>query len=120
MLTPFRSARYTVLTSPNKDETAVHGHGLSLSVFVVLMSRKANFFCVVSALQLSLYVRSMNLHPFYSYTPSPTTEYRDHPSCNTEIDIGLSTILTLHIQCSSTRSSISKTVARHALVFSVV
>ena len=44
MLTPFRSARYTVLTSPNKDETAVHGHGLSLSVFVVLMSRKANFF----------------------------------------------------------------------------
>ena len=41
MLASFRFARYTVLTSPNKDETAVHVHGPSLSVPVVLMSRKA-------------------------------------------------------------------------------
>ena len=33
----FRFARYTVFKSPIKDETAVHGYGLSLSVFVVLM-----------------------------------------------------------------------------------
>ena len=41
VLASFRFARYTVLMSPNKDETAVHGYGLSLSVLVVLMSRKA-------------------------------------------------------------------------------
>ena len=52
MLASFRFARYTLLTSPNKDETAVHGYGLSLSVLVVLISRKANFF---TFLQLCLY-----------------------------------------------------------------
>ena len=35
VLASFRSARYTVLMSPSKDETAVHGYGLSLSVLVV-------------------------------------------------------------------------------------
>ena len=43
VLTSFRTARYTVLMSHNKDETAVHGYGRFLSVLVVLMSRKANF-----------------------------------------------------------------------------
>ena len=52
MLASFRSARYAVLMSPNKDETAVHGYCLSLSVLVVLMSRKANF----SARSISLAV----------------------------------------------------------------
>ena len=33
----------TVLKSPNKDETAVHGCNPSLSVLVALMSCKANF-----------------------------------------------------------------------------
>ena len=42
-LPSFRFARYTILMSPNKDETAVHGYGRSLSVLVVLMSRKPNF-----------------------------------------------------------------------------
>ena len=41
--------RYTVLTSPNKDETAVHCCDPALSVLVVLVSR--NVFHVVSALQ---------------------------------------------------------------------
>ena len=39
-----RFARYTVLTSPNKDETAVHGYGPTLSVLVLLVSLKLNFF----------------------------------------------------------------------------
>ena len=43
LLASFRSARYTVLMSPNKDETAVHGYALPLSLLVVLTSRKANF-----------------------------------------------------------------------------
>ena len=43
VLASFRFARYTALMSPTEDETAVHGYGLSLSVLVVLMSRKANF-----------------------------------------------------------------------------
>ena len=41
--------RYTVLTSPNKDETAVHCCDTALSVLVMLVSR--NVFHVVSALQ---------------------------------------------------------------------
>ena len=40
---------YTVLTSPNKDETAVHCCDPPLSVLVMLVSR--NVFHVVSALQ---------------------------------------------------------------------
>ena len=43
VLASFISACNTVLISPNEDETAVHGYGLSLSVLVVLMSRKAHF-----------------------------------------------------------------------------
>ena len=46
----FRFARYTVLTSPNKDETAVHCYGSNLSVLVVLVSRKE-----------ILFLRSINL-----------------------------------------------------------
>ena len=46
--------RYTVLTSPNKDETAVHCCDPAISVLVMLVSR--NVFHVVSALQsLSLF-----------------------------------------------------------------
>ena len=41
--------RYTVLTSPNKGETAVHCCDPPLSVLVMLVSR--NVFHVVSALQ---------------------------------------------------------------------
>ena len=41
--------RYTVLTSPNKGETAVHCCHPALSVLVMLVSR--NVFHVVSALQ---------------------------------------------------------------------
>ena len=41
--------RYTVLTSPHKDETAVHCCDPALSVLVMLVSR--NVFHVVSALQ---------------------------------------------------------------------
>ena len=41
--------RYTVLTSPNKDETAVHCCDPAISVLVMLVSR--NVFHVVSALQ---------------------------------------------------------------------
>ena len=41
--------RYTVLTSPEKDETAVHCCDRALSVLVMLVSR--NVFHVVSALQ---------------------------------------------------------------------
>ena len=52
-LVSFTFARYTVLTSPTKDETAVHGHGLTfIGSVVVLVSRKAIFFYVVSPLQL--------------------------------------------------------------------
>ena len=41
--------RYAVLTSPNKDETAVHCCDPAISVLVMLVSR--NVFHVVSALQ---------------------------------------------------------------------
>ena len=41
--------RYTVQTSPSKDETAVHCCDPALSVLVMLVSR--NVFHVVSALQ---------------------------------------------------------------------
>ena len=33
-----------VFTSPSKNETAVHGHDLSLSVRIMQMSSKANCF----------------------------------------------------------------------------
>ena len=48
--------RYTVLTSPNKGETAVHCCDSALSVLVMLVSR--NVFVVVSALhyRLSVYI----------------------------------------------------------------
>ena len=47
-LVSFRFARYTVLTSPNKDETAIHGYGLTfIGSVVMLVSRKAIFFYVV-------------------------------------------------------------------------
>ena len=53
-LVSFKSARYTVMTSPNKDETAVHGNtALLLSVpLSCLCLAKQSFFYVVSALQL--------------------------------------------------------------------
>ena len=53
MLVSFRFSRYTVLTSPSKDETAVHGYGPTfIGSVVVLVSRKAIFFYVVLGLQL--------------------------------------------------------------------
>ena len=61
-LVSFRFARYTVLTSPNKDETADHGYGLTFIGFVVvLVSPKVIFFYVVSALQLCC----MSVHFFF-------------------------------------------------------
>ena len=58
-LVSFRFARYTMLTSRNKDETAVHGYG---PTFVgscrVGVSQSHLFYGVVSALQLCLYVSS--------------------------------------------------------------
>ena len=47
-LVSFKFARYTVLMSPKKDETAVHNHG---STFIG-SCRVGVFFYVVSALQL--------------------------------------------------------------------
>ena len=49
-LVSFRFARYTVLTSSNKDETAVHGYG---PTFIVS--------CRVGVLQSHLFLRSVNL-----------------------------------------------------------
>ena len=46
--------RYTVLTSPNKGETAVHCCDPPLSVLVLLVSR--NVFHVVSALQSIVFI----------------------------------------------------------------
>ena len=46
--------RYTVLTSPNKGETAVHCCDPLLSVLVMLVSR--NVFHVVSALQSIVFI----------------------------------------------------------------
>ena len=46
--------RYTLLTSPNKGETAVHCCDPPLSVFVMLVSR--NVFHVVSALQSIVFI----------------------------------------------------------------
>ena len=43
VLASFRFAGHTVLTSPNKDETAVHGYGPSLSVLVVLVSPQVSW-----------------------------------------------------------------------------
>ena len=41
----FSFSRYTVLKSPNKEETAVHGCGPTLSVSFLLVSRsKVSFF----------------------------------------------------------------------------
>ena len=47
--------RYTVLTSSNKSETAVHCCDPALSVLVMLVSR--NVFHVVSALQSFAFIR---------------------------------------------------------------
>ena len=46
--------RYTVLTSPNKGETAVHCCDPPLSVLVMLVSR--NVFHIVSALQSIVFI----------------------------------------------------------------
>ena len=46
--------RYTVLTSPDKNETAVHCCDPALSVLVMLVSR--NIFHVVSALQTIVFI----------------------------------------------------------------
>jgi len=46
--------RYTVLTSPKKDETAVHCCDPALSLLIMLASR--NVFHVVSALQSIVFV----------------------------------------------------------------
>ena len=46
---------YTVLTSSNKSETAVHSCDPSLSVLVMLVSR--NVFLVVSALQSIAFIQ---------------------------------------------------------------
>ena len=46
--------RYTVLTSSNKNETAVHCCDPALSVLVMLVSR--NVFHVVSALQTIVFI----------------------------------------------------------------
>ena len=51
--------RYTVLTSPNKGETAVHCCDPPLSVLVMLVSR--NVFHVVSALQSIVFLLSFDL-----------------------------------------------------------
>ena len=51
--------RYTVLTSSNKSETAVHCCDPALSVLVMLMSR--NVFHVVSALQCIVFIHSFFL-----------------------------------------------------------
>jgi len=53
--------RYTVLTSPEKGETAVHCCDPTLSVLVMLVSR--NVFHVVSALQSIVCL--LNLSPRY-------------------------------------------------------
>ena len=45
--------RYTVLMSPNKDETAVHYRDPALSVFVMLVSQ--NVFHVASAFQFIVF-----------------------------------------------------------------
>ena len=50
--------RYTVLTSPNKGETAVHCCDPPLSVLVMLVSR--NVFHVVSALQSIVFKRALD------------------------------------------------------------
>ena len=61
------NARYTVLTGPKKDETAVHCCDPALSLLVMLVSR--NIFHVVSALQLigplkSIVIGSVHNKPF--------------------------------------------------------
>ena len=57
-----RFARYTGLTSPNKDETAVHGYGLTfIGSVVVLVSRKAIFLRSIS-LAVMLYVTLIEYH----------------------------------------------------------
>ena len=50
---------YAVLTSPKKGETAVHGCNPTLSVSVVLVSRKINFLRNIS---LAVFVFLFNLH----------------------------------------------------------
>ena len=60
--------RYTVLTSPNKGETAVHCCDPPLSVLVMLVSR--NVFHVVSALQSIVLNFTIFIHLSLSITVS--------------------------------------------------
>ena len=57
---------YTVLTSPKKGETAVHGCNPTLSVSVVLVSRKVNFLRSISLVSFCSHmnpVRDTNCEP---------------------------------------------------------
>ena len=56
VLASFIFARYTVLRSPNKNETTVLSCDPTLSVLVAFVSCKVNFFYIVSALLSCLYV----------------------------------------------------------------
>ena len=51
-LVSFRFARYTVLTRPNKDQTAVHGYGSTFIGSCHVGVSQSLLFYVVSALQL--------------------------------------------------------------------
>ena len=58
-LVSFKFARYTVLTSPNKDETAVHGYGYTFIGFCrVGVSQSHLFFLRSISLAVMLYVSS--------------------------------------------------------------
>ena len=59
--------RYTVLTSPNKGETAVHCCDPPLSVLVMLVSR--NVFHVVSALQSVVFKKQDLVWPHIPVSP---------------------------------------------------
>ena len=56
-LDSFRSARYTVLTSSNKDETAVHGYSPTFIGSCRVGVSQNHLFYVLSALQLCLGIR---------------------------------------------------------------
>ena len=60
---------YTVLTSSNKSETAVHCCDPALSVLVVLVSR--NIFHVVSALQSIVFIQRLVSPPHSNKVFSP-------------------------------------------------
>ena len=50
-----------MLTSPQKGETAVHGCNPTLSVSVVIVSRKVNILHSISALQFCLYFSNLSI-----------------------------------------------------------